>query len=236
MRAIFDSIARRYDITNDLLSLGYHRLWERKAIQALGIRRGDRLLDLGAGSGRMTLRALRAEPGLGRAVLVDISPRMLLLAHQALRSSSSIAACVVGDGELLPVAGESFDIAILAYSLRNMPDRARAVGELHRALVPGGRLVVLEFSRPSLPGLASLYSFYLRRVIPFVGGVVTGNRSAYDHLRDSIGAFPEPGELLEMLERSGFRDAVRRPLTFGIASLYCATNSEQARSALCSDG
>lgn len=224
MRAIFDSIAGRYDLTNDLLSLGYHRLWERRAIRALGLRPGARLLDVGAGSGRMTLRAMRAAPGLARAVLVDISPKMLRLAHEAL-GPSSVAACVVGDGELLPVAENAFDGAILAYSLRNMPDRARAMGELHRVLVPGGRLVVLEFSRPSLPGLASLYFFYLRRVIPFVGGVVTGNRAAYDHLRDSIGAFPEPGELLDMLARSGFRDAVRRPLTFGIASLYCAINA-----------
>lgn len=221
VRQIFDRIAHRYDLTNDILSLGYHRLWERAAIRKLELRDGDRLLDLGAGSGAMTARAFAAGAKLSRAVLVDLSCEMLKLARSALLRHAA-AECVAGDGEMLPLAAASVDAAILAYSLRNMPDRAKALAELHRVLRPGGRLVILEFSTPAVPLAAPLYRFYLRRVIPLIGGIVTGDRAAYDHLRDSIGEFPAPSRVLSMMRDAGFAEPARRSLTFGIASLYFA--------------
>ncbi len=218
VRSVFDRIAPRYDLANDVLSFGYHRLWERLAVKRLALRPGDRLLDTGAGSGRMSARARAAQPSLGRTVLLDLSEKMLRIAQREVPG----AICVCGDGEALPFAARAFDAAILAYSLRNMPDRPAALRELHRTLRPGAHVAILEFSRPSSRVFAAGYFFYLCRIIPILGGWITGDRPAYEHLRDSIRDFPGPEQVRAMLVGAGFEAVESNRLTLGISTLYVA--------------
>jgi demethylmenaquinone methyltransferase/2-methoxy-6-polyprenyl-1,4-benzoquinol methylase len=221
VRELFDSIATRYDLANDILSFGYHRVWERRAVRALDLRPGMILLDLGAGSGRITARVLAAQPRLKHALLVDLSEQMLRIAQRSL-ARWPVVQCVSGDGEALPLRDEAMDAAILAYCLRNIPDRSLAIEQLGRVLRSGGRLVILEFSAPASRWFAPIYFFYLCRIIPIIGGLVTGHPEAYVHLRDSIGEFPSVNATRLMLEDSGFRVIETCPLSLGVATLYVA--------------
>ncbi len=230
VRKLFDSIASRYDFANDVLSLGLHRIWERTAARRLELSQCARLLDLGAGSGRMTALALSRFPGIQTVALVDLSERMLRLAGKSLGLRSA-PVFICGDGEALSFKSASFDSAIMAYSLRSMPDRDAVASELHRVLKPDGRLIILEFSSPRFPLFAQLYLFYLRRIIPLIGGLITGNRQAYEHLRDSIGVFPPPDRIRKCLADADFRVMECTLLSFGISTLYVAIREPAAAKA-----
>ncbi len=221
MRSMFDRIAPRYDLLNHLLSLGVDTAWRRRAVDLLDLHSPSRLLDVGTGTGDLLIQALGRGPGQARGVGVDLSGEMLIRAARKLarRGMGPRSGLVCGDGERLPLAGGTFDGALVSFGIRNMADTGAALRELHRVLRPGGRLVILEFSDPE-GLLGALYRFYFRRILPGIGGWVSGDRGAYAYLPASVARFPRPPEFAARLEEAGFRSVTRRALSGGIAHLY----------------
>ncbi len=217
---LFDEIAPRYDRMNRLLSLGFDRGWRRKAAAAL--RSPARLLDVAAGSGDLALAALEA--GAGRATLLDPSERMLALAVAKARARglAERIEAKLGVAEELPFPDASFDAVASAFGARNFRDLERGLREMHRVLIPGGRAVILEFSRPRAFPARPLHRLYLKTVIPLAGGLLAGNRPAYASLGDTILSFPDGRDFFTVLERCGFSGIACRRLAFGACSLYAA--------------
>lgn len=211
---VFSSVARFYDLMNDLMSLGAHRLWRREAVAALRLRPGARALDLAGGTGDI---AFRLEPRAGLAVVCDANPAML--GEGRGRGSGSVRSCA--DAEALPFAAATFDAAAVAFGLRNMPRIDAALAEVARVLRPGGRFVCLEFGPAVAPALAPAYAAWSRFAIPALGAAVAGDRAAYEYLVDSIRRFPPPEALSAALARAGFAGVRARALSGGIVWLHC---------------
>lgn len=223
VRKAFADIAPRYDLLNTLLSAGVEMLWRRRAIRALNPRPGQRVLDLCAGTLTISRDLLKLMPSLEAIVSVDFCFEMLTLGQSRLSPwQTDLILPVMGDAESIPLKDGHFDSAIVTYGIRNLADRPAGLRELHRVLKPGGTLVILDFLRPGAPMVASAYGFYLSRVLPVIGGVISGSRDAYRHLSDSIETFLTPDELCSMLEDSGFRNARVKRLSLGIAGLFVA--------------
>jgi demethylmenaquinone methyltransferase/2-methoxy-6-polyprenyl-1,4-benzoquinol methylase len=220
VRAMFDRIAPRYDLANRVLSAGTDVRWRRRAVEALALPDGGRVLDLCTGTADLLVEVLgrdRASRGVG----LDLSLSMLGRASSKLARSgvAERGALVSGDAQRLPLASERFDGALVAFGIRNVGDPAQALRELRRVLRPGGRLVVLEFSTPrGLFGL--LYGAYARHVLPRIGGWISGDRRAYAYLPASVARFAAPGEFGRLMEEAGFIDVRFCPLTGGIAHLF----------------
>jgi demethylmenaquinone methyltransferase/2-methoxy-6-polyprenyl-1,4-benzoquinol methylase len=222
---MFDRIAPRYDLLNHLLSAGIDRRWRRICVDALESGRPARVLDLCTGTADLLIEALGRD-AKRRGVGMDLSGEMLRRAARKLerRGLAARAAVASADAERLPVASGSFDAAMVAFGIRNVGDPAAALAEIHRALKPDGRLVVLEFGTPrGLAGLA--YRFYIERLLPRIGRMVSGDGSAYSYLPRSVARFPTPEGFCALLERAGFTGVSRRPLTLGIAWLYSGERS-----------
>ncbi|MDR2414512.1 MAG: bifunctional demethylmenaquinone methyltransferase/2-methoxy-6-polyprenyl-1,4-benzoquinol methylase UbiE [Odoribacteraceae bacterium] len=220
VQAMFDAIARRYDLLNHLLSCGVDRRWRARAVRLLGDAPG-RVLDIACGTGDLSLASARRG---ARVVGVDISENMLEIARAKLldRGLSDRVTFQCGDAESLAFPDASFDAVTIAFGARNFEHLDRALREILRVLRPGGRLIILEFSTPTAPFVAGLYRFYFTRVLPFLGGLLSGDRAAYAYLPSSVLAFPSGARFLSILDSSGFTSASARPLTFGIATLYTA--------------
>jgi len=220
VRSMFDRIAPRYDLLNRLLSGGTDVRWRRRAVDLLELRGPARLLDLCAGTGDVLLESLRRDPG-HTGVGVDLSPGMLARgASKLVRQGQARRGWLVGgDGERLPLRDGLFDAAVVAFGIRNVGDVPRALREVLRALRPGGRFVVLEFSMPR-GWLGAAYRLYFQRVLPRVGGLVSGDASAYAYLPASVARFPTPEAFAGLMEEAGFRDIRWRLLTGGIACLH----------------
>jgi demethylmenaquinone methyltransferase/2-methoxy-6-polyprenyl-1,4-benzoquinol methylase len=217
---MFDRIAPRYDLLNRLLSGGTDVRWRRRAVELLALRAPSRVLDLCTGTADLLGEALGRDPrhsGLG----VDLSHGMLVRGAAKLRRGglAGRAGLVGGDGERLPVREGSFDGALVAFGIRNVGDPARAVREVVRALRPGGRFVVLEFSMPR-GALGAAYRVYFRSVLPRLGGLVSGDGSAYAYLPASVERFPSPRDFGALMEEAGLREVSWRLLTGGIACLH----------------
>ena len=220
VRSMFDRIAPRYDLLNRLLSAGTDVRWRRACIDFLELTRPSRLLDLCTGTGDVLIEFLGRDPG-HRGLGVDFAAEMLTRGRAKLRGLGSRASLARADAEALPVREGTFDAATMAFGIRNVEDPARALVEARRALRPGGRLVVLEFSSPD--GLfGRLYGAYSRYVLPRLGALISGDAGAYRYLPASIRRFPDPDEFVARLRDAGFDRVVRRPLTGGIAQLYRA--------------
>ena len=222
VRSLFDSIARRYDMLNHLLSGGIDMYWRKKAIDALrGVPPG-RILDVATGTADLAIAAAALAPR--EVVGVDIAEEMLSVGRRkiAARGLSPLVSLRMGEAESLPFAGSSFDAAIVAFGVRNFENLEAALGEMLRVLRPGGKLVVLEFSRPRRFPFRQIYLAYFLRVIPVMGRVISGNGEAYSYLPSSVMAFPEGEEFLSILRGAGFRAARAERLTFGIATIYTA--------------
>ena len=226
VRAVFDSVAARYDLMNDLMSGGIHRWWKSEMVRWLGPRRGQRLLDVAGGTGDVARRALPrlAVAAGGGAIVCDANPHMLEIGQARAIDDGIIAGIewLAGDAEALPLADRSFDLYTVAFGLRNVTRIERALGEARRVLKPGGRFLCLEFTPSVGPLLQPLYDLYSFRVLPLLGQIVTGDRDAYTYLVESIRRFPPQSTLSAMIERAGL-DRVRfRNLSGGIAALHSA--------------
>jgi demethylmenaquinone methyltransferase/2-methoxy-6-polyprenyl-1,4-benzoquinol methylase len=219
VRAMFDRIARRYDLLNHLLSAGVDVLWRRRALDALGPQRPMRVLDLCTGTADLLIEALRRDPRR-RGVGIDLSLEMLGRGAGKLRARglASRAALVAGAAEQLPFADEAFDAALVAFGVRNLSDTRAALRELVRVLRPGGRLIVLEFSKPRGP-LAPFLRGYSRWLLPRLGGLLSDG-AAYAYLPASVARFPSVEAFAELMREAGFLDVAWRRQTAGIACLH----------------
>jgi demethylmenaquinone methyltransferase/2-methoxy-6-polyprenyl-1,4-benzoquinol methylase len=217
---MFDRIAPRYDLLNHLLSAGIDRRWRKAAADALGLSGEARVLDLCTGTADLLIETLGRDPGR-RGLGIDLSQQMLVRAAAKLRRRelNARAAVAAGDGERLPLREAGFDGALVSFGIRNIGRPGEALRELHRALRPGGRLVILEFSMPK-GVLGPLYRFYFTHVLPRIGGLVSGDASAYAYLPASVERFKAPEELGALMREAGFAAVTWRPLTGGIAHLH----------------
>jgi demethylmenaquinone methyltransferase/2-methoxy-6-polyprenyl-1,4-benzoquinol methylase len=223
VRSMFDRIAPRYDLINRLLSAGTDVRWRRRAVDALGLPPGARVLDLCTGTADLLVEALGRD-GTRRGLGLDLSTAMLARASAKLEGAhlSARAGLVAGDAQRLPVRDGAFDGALVAFGIRNVGDPAAALAELRRVLRPGGRLVVLEFSTPrGLFGV--LFGAYSRHVLPRVGGWISGDRGAYAYLPASVARFASPAQFGAVMEAAGFTGVRWQALTGGIAHVFEGT-------------
>jgi demethylmenaquinone methyltransferase/2-methoxy-6-polyprenyl-1,4-benzoquinol methylase len=227
VRSLFDSVAFRYDLMNDLMSGGVHRLWKDKMVAALRPRPGQRLIDVAGGTGDVALRALPAlapEQGNGGTVVCDVSERMLAIGRARAIDRGLLAGIewLAADAEHLPFADRSFDLYTIAFGLRNVTRLAVALAEARRVLKPGGRFLALEFTPAISPPLQPLYDLYSFGIVPLLGRIVTGEGEAYRYLVESIRRFPRQGALAEMIAAAGLEQVKFRNLTGGVAALHSA--------------
>ncbi len=213
IRGLFDSIVPTYDLLNRLLSMGIDGGWRRATVRALGDLRGRTALDLCCGTGDLSRLLSRA----GASVIsLDFSLPMLAAGVMKRKLTGHP---VAADASALPLADASIDAATIAFGIRNIPDIPRMLAELHRVMRPGGRFAILELTRPRNRLIGAAYRFYLAHALPFIGGMISGRRTAYRYLAGTIDTFLDPGELCAAIERAGFRDAVADGKTFGIATI-----------------
>ena len=223
--AMFDRIARRYDLLNRINSLGLDRSWRRRTIERIDLGASDRLLDLATGTADLIVEAHEAVPGIC-AVGLDPSAQMLVRAREKLaRIGNAGTELVQGDARALPFAEGSFDAVTMAFGIRNVPDRKVALAEIHRVLTPGGRVAILELSEPRVGLMSSAARLYIRTVVPWMGRLFSG-ADAYRYLRLSIEAFPTPEEFMEELRASGFVEVSYTSFTFGACVLFYGKKGE----------
>jgi demethylmenaquinone methyltransferase/2-methoxy-6-polyprenyl-1,4-benzoquinol methylase len=222
---VFNSVARRYDLMNDLMSAGLHRAWKDALVTAVNPPRNERvfaLLDVAGGTGDIALRVIDAGGAGTRATVADINREMLAVGrHRAAeRGREDAVTFVEANAEALPFPDRSFDAVTIAFGIRNVPRIEQALTEAHRVLKIGGRFLCLEFSSVDVPGLDALYQLYSFNVIPALGRAVTGDAEAYRYLVESIRRFPKPQAFAGMMEAAGFRRVSFQPITGGIVALH----------------
>jgi demethylmenaquinone methyltransferase/2-methoxy-6-polyprenyl-1,4-benzoquinol methylase len=223
VRSLFDSIAYRYDLLNHLLSGGIDFYWRRKAVEHLKDIHPKRILDVATGTADFAIATLRLKPE--EVVGVDIAEEMLKLGRMKLkkRGLDSIVNLQIGEAERLEFESGYFDAAIVAFGARNFEDLEKGLREMRRVVRSGGKIVVLEFSKPRHFPLKQIYFFYFRRVLPFIGRVVSKSKEAYTYLPDTVMNFPDSNDFLSILRKIGFINCLEERLTFGIASIYKGT-------------
>ncbi len=233
VRRVFDSVAPRYDLMNDLMSAGIHRLWKSTLIAAIAPKPGELLLDVAGGTGDIAARYLEALNRAGdtgteapdaRAIVCDINGEMLDVGRDRMIDGGRLGgvAWVAGDAEHLPIASSSIDVYTIAFGLRNVTHIDAALAEARRVLRPGGRFFCLEFSRVVLPVLDRLYDLYSFQVLPRLGGWVAGDREAYQYLVESIRKFPSQDQLARQVSDSGLDQVRVRNLSGGVAAIHSA--------------
>ncbi len=223
--AVFDSVVDRYDLMNDVMSLGAHRLWKRYALELCGLRPGQHVLDLAGGTGDLALAAARRVAPGGGVVLADINASMLRRGRDRLIDAGVIdgVAATQCNAESLPFADNAFDCITIAFGLRNVTDKAKALAEMHRAVRPGGRVCVLEFSKPLCEPLERVYDFYSFQVLPRLGELIAQDRESYRYLAESIRRHPDQQALRRlMLDDGGFDEVEVHNLSGGIVALHRA--------------
>ena len=218
----FDTVAERYDFMNTVLSFGIHYLWKRAATKELNLSAGDRVIDVCGGTGDLAVLAARAVGPTGRVILYDIN-RMMMERGRRKDSASLFRRAigyVQGDAEQITFADRSFDAAMVGFGIRNLTHMETGFQEICRVLKPGGKIMCLEFSRPTAPFFRWLYDVYSFSVMPLLGQILVGSRQAYTYLPESIRMFASPAELTEILEGLGFEHVMHRKLTNGIAMIH----------------
>lgn len=216
---VFSSVAGNYDLMNDLMSLGLHRLWKTFAVQLAGVRAGDRVLDVAGGTADLSLAFARKVGGSGEVWLTDINHAMLARGRDRLVDHGFIVPTAQCDAEKLPFPDDHFDCVTVAFGLRNMTHKDTALAEMRRVLKPGGRLLVLEFSKVWAP-LAPAYDFYSFKLLPWLGKTVAKDADSYRYLAESIRMHPDQATLKAMMERAGFDRVEYFNLTAGVVALH----------------
>jgi demethylmenaquinone methyltransferase / 2-methoxy-6-polyprenyl-1,4-benzoquinol methylase len=219
---MFDNISHRYDFLNHFLSLGIDKGWRKKAIDYLRPFNPKLLLDVATGTGDFAIQALTLNPD--KIIGVDISEGMLAVGRKKMqdRGYASRIEMKSGDSENLPFENNTFDAVTVAFGVRNFENLEKGLQEINRVLKPGGRLVVLEFSKPSSFPFKQLYNFYFKNILPTLGNWLSKDKAAYSYLPESVDAFPYGKSFLNVLTSVGFTETQDRPLTFGISSIYTA--------------
>lgn len=222
VRGVFDSVAAKYDLMNDLMSGGLHRLWKRFALSQTGLRPGQRALDVASGTGDLGAGLARQVGPTGLAVLTDINRDMLARGRDRLLDLgfSAQVAFAIANAECLPFADRSFDCVTIGFGLRNVTDKPAALASMRRVLRPGGRLLILEFSKPTLTALQPAYDAYSFNVLPRLGALVTGDEASYRYLAESIRMHPDQEALAAMIRNAGFDDCRWHNLAGGIVALH----------------
>jgi demethylmenaquinone methyltransferase/2-methoxy-6-polyprenyl-1,4-benzoquinol methylase len=222
VRAVFNSVAGKYDLMNDLMSFGAHRLWKHFALSLTGLKAGQHALDVAGGTGDLALGLARQVGKTGHVVLSDINLGMLCAGRDRLIDAgfAGNVECVLADAERLPCADDSFDCVTIGFGLRNVTDKAAALSSMYRVLKPGGQLIVLEFSTPVAPGLKPIYDAYSFRVLPRLGEWVAKDAASYRYLAESIRMHPDQETLLAMLDAAGFGQTRYHNLTGGIVAVH----------------
>ena len=219
VRGVFDSVASKYDVMNDLMSMGLHRAWKAYTVAVANLREGDRVLDLAGGTGDLSRAFARKVGDSGQVVHTDINEAMLRRGRDRLLDEGLVLPTVICDAEVLPCASGSFDLVSVAFGLRNMTHKDRALAEMNRVLRPGGRLLVLEFSKVA-PPLAKAYDWYSFNVLPRIGQLVAGDADSYRYLAESIRMHPGQAELKAMMKSAGFGHVDVHNLSAGVVALH----------------
>lgn len=219
--AMFNSIAAKYDFLNHFLSLGIDKLWRRRLVKQLAKSNPQQVLDIATGTGDLAIQLAKHHKSVN-ITGVDISENMLNIGRGKIwkRKLEERIKLKQANSMNLPFADSEFDAAMVAFGVRNFEDLSKGITEIHRVLKNGGSLYVLEFSMPSKFPMRNLYRFYFRKVLPFVGGIVSGSKSAYTYLPESVFAFPEKEKFVEIMANAGFKNCSYKRLTFGVASIY----------------
>ena len=219
---VFHSVAQQYDIMNDLMSFGIHRLWKRFTIDASGVRPGNKVLDLAGGTGDLTAKFSQLVGKEGKVVLADINSSMLNVGRDKLRDKGLVQNIeyVQANAEALPFEENTFDVVTIAFGLRNVTDKDKALRSIFSVLKPGGRLLVLEFSKPEHELLNKAYDFYSFNILPKMGELVAKDGDSYQYLAESIRMHPNQETLLSMMNDAGFEQTSYKNLTGGIVALH----------------
>ncbi len=219
---VFHSVAVKYDIMNDLMSGGIHRLWKRFTIDCSGVRPGQKILDLAGGTGDLTAKFSRIVGEQGQVVLADINNSMLNVGRDKLRDIGVVGNVhyVQANAEELPFPDDHFDCITIGFGLRNVTDKDKALRSMFRVLKPGGRLLVLEFSKPKIEALSKVYDLYSFHLLPKIGQLVANDADSYRYLAESIRMHPDQDTLKEMMEQAGFEQTSYYNLTGGIVALH----------------
>lgn len=219
---VFHSVAAKYDVMNDLMSFGIHRLWKRITIDMSGVRPGDQVLDLAGGTGDLTKKFSKIVGPTGNVVLADINSSMLNVGRDRLTDQGYVGNIeyVQANAESLPFEDNSFDVITIAFGLRNVTDKDKALRSMARVLKPGGRLLVLEFSKPTNPLMSKAYDLYSFTALPFMGKVVTNDSESYKYLAESIRMHPDQETLKGMMEEAGLVRCSYHNMTSGVVALH----------------
>lgn len=219
---VFHSVAQRYDVMNDLMSAGLHRLWKAFTIARAAVKTGDRVLDIAGGTGDLARAFAKQAGATGEVWLTDINESMLRVGRDRLADEGLLVPVALCDAEKLPFPSDYFDVVTVAFGLRNMTHKDQALGEMRRVLKPGGRLLVLEFSRVAKP-LAPIYDWYSFNILPWLGRKVAQDEASYRYLAESIRMHPGQEELKSLMEQVGLEKVEFFNLTAGVVALHQAT-------------
>lgn len=222
VRGVFDSVASQYDVMNDLMSLGIHRIWKRAAIQLSNVRRGNTVLDLAGGTGDLTTLFEKRVGKEGKIVLADINSAMLRTGRDRLIDKGLVGNITYAqvNAECLPFEDNTFDCVCIAFGLRNVTDKDAALRSMHRVLKPGGCVIVLEFSHPIDPITEKVYDFYSFNILPKIGAVVAKDEESYRYLAESIRMHPKQDELKQMMENAGLERCEYFNMSQGIVAVH----------------
>jgi demethylmenaquinone methyltransferase/2-methoxy-6-polyprenyl-1,4-benzoquinol methylase len=218
---MFDRIAFRYDFLNHFLSFGIDRIWRRKAIKLIsGSYRDPEILDVATGTGDLAIAAMKIAPK--HITGIDISTKMLEAGKEKVRKKNLTGTIDLreGDSKNIPFGDESFDVAMVAFGVRNFTDPVKGLSEMQRVIRQGGSVLVLEFSRPAKFPVSQIYYFYFRFILPLIGSLVSGDRKAYRYLHDSVMSFPDNEQFLDLMKKAGLAGVKQNKLSGGIASIY----------------
>ena len=221
VQGVFTSVANKYDVMNDVMSMGIHRIWKEAMMDWLAPRLGQKLLDVAGGTGDVSFKFLK-RAGSGHATVLDITEKMLTEGRKRAEANEMLDSLdwVVGDAMALPFADNSFDVYTISFGIRNVTRPQEALNEAFRVLRPGGRLMVLEFSQIPVPLAQKAYDLYSFNVIPRMGKLIANDRDSYQYLVESIRKFPDQGTFLSMVRQAGFEKTNYRNLSLGIAALH----------------